>query len=121
MRRRVPLLIWANFDLPREWKEPTTSALPAYLLEKMGVPSTGLLAVSAAVGRKVSIIRGSAKAADGTIWSWDSLPADERTLIADYRLLQYDVLLGERYSLSGSASDAGTCGGATQSLRVSSP
>jgi hypothetical protein len=35
----------------------------------------------------------------GRIWSWDSVPAGGQSLLDDYRLLQYDVLLGERYAL----------------------
>jgi hypothetical protein len=121
MRRRVPLLIWANFDLPREEKELSTNALPSYLLEKISMPPTGFLAVSGAVRRRVSIVRSYAKTADGTIWNRDSLPVDERNLVEDYRLLQYDLLLGKRYSLRDSVPNARPCGGAMQSQQASSP
>jgi hypothetical protein len=109
LRRRVPLLVWANFELPREEKELSANALPAYLLQKMSLPPTGFLAASGEVGRRLSIVRGYAKAADGTIWSWDSLPVTERNLLADYRLLQHDLLLGKRYALRESISEAGSC------------
>jgi phosphoglycerol transferase MdoB-like AlkP superfamily enzyme len=109
LRRRVPLLVWANFDFPREEKELGTHALPSYLLQKMNLPRTGFLAASEEVGRRLSIVRGYAKAGDGTIWSWDSLPVTERNLLADYRLLQYDLLLGKRYALRDSISEAGSC------------
>jgi hypothetical protein len=99
MRRRVPLLVWANFDLPREQKELSAYALPSYLLEKMKIPPTGFLALSDTVGRSLSIVRGYAKVPDGTVWKWDSLPSRERRLMEDYRLFQYDLLLGKQYSL----------------------
>jgi hypothetical protein len=109
LRRRVPLLVWANFDLPREEKELSTNALPSYLLRTMNVPRTGFFAVSDDVERRLSIVRGYAKAADGTIWSWDSLPVSERNRLADYRLLQYDLLVGKRYALRGNISQAESC------------
>ena len=39
------------------------------------------------------------RGADGTIWDSDSPLAEERTVIEDYRLLQYDLLFGKQYSL----------------------
>ena len=121
MRRRVPLLVWANFALPRDEPELSINALPSYLLEKMGIRPLGFLAVSDAVRRKVPVLASYAQGADGRIWNRDSLPGDERNLVEDYRLLQYDLLLGKRYSLRDSLSKAGSCGGAMQSQQVSSP
>jgi hypothetical protein len=120
MRRRVPLLIWANFGLPREQKELSTNALPSYLLEKMRIPPTGFLALSDTVGRRLSIIRGYAKAPDGMAWSWDSLPSNERSLMSDYQLLQYDLLLGKQYSLRTGSSES-ACGGPSPAQPVSGP
>jgi arylsulfatase A-like enzyme len=111
MRRRVPLLIWANFALPREQNEMSINALPSYLLEKMGIAPSGFLAVSDAVRRKVPVLASYAQGADGTIWNRDSLPADEGRLVGDYRLLQYDLLLGQRYSLRPGGSMSASCSG----------
>jgi hypothetical protein len=121
LRRRVPLLVWSNFDLPREEMELSASALPSYLLEKMNVPRTALLAASGDVGRRLSIVRGYAKAADGTIWSWDSLPVAERKLLEDYRLLQYDLLIGKRYALREGSSVAESCSKVERSRSAASP
>jgi phosphoglycerol transferase MdoB-like AlkP superfamily enzyme len=121
MRRRVPLLVWANFALPRDEPELSINALPSYLLEKMGIRPLGFLAVSDAVRRKVPVLASYAQGADGRIWNRDSLPGDERNLVEDYRLLQYDLLLGKRYSLRDSLSKARPCGGAMQSQQVSNP
>jgi hypothetical protein len=105
------LLVWANFGLPRQDIELSTSALPSYLLEKMGIPPTGFLAVSDTVERRVSVVRGYAKAANGTASSWESLPADQRVLLEDYRLLEYDLLLGNQYALQDTVSQAEPCKG----------
>jgi len=120
--RRVPLLVWANFGLPHEQPELSTNALPAYLLEKMGMPPSGLFAVSAAVRRRLPVLSVYAQGADGTIWSPDSLPPAERTLVQDYRLLQYDLLLGEQYAgRTGNAGSPPSAGAATSDSGSSAP
>jgi hypothetical protein len=113
--RRVPLLAWANFALPREEPELSINALPSYLLEKMGIHPTGFLAVSDAVRRRLPVLGDYVQADDATMWKRDSLPADERQLLEDYRLLQYDLLVGKRYSLRDSAATTSSCGAATHS------
>jgi len=99
---RVPLVVWANFDLPHEEKELSVNALPSFLLEKMRIPPTGFLSVSDAVRRKLPVVGGYMQGADGHIWDPDSLPNEERALLEDYRLLQYDLLLGKQYALRDS-------------------
>jgi hypothetical protein len=103
-RRRVPLLVWANFELPREQLELSTNALPSYLLEKMGIAPSGFLAVNDRVRREVPILGRYARGADGRIWHRDSLPDDAGALIRDYRLLEYDLLLGKQYSWHAAAA-----------------
>jgi hypothetical protein len=97
--RRVPLVVWANFALPREELELSTNALPAYLLERLGVPRAGFLAVADSVRRAMPVLAEHVRDAEGRSWPRDALPADLRTLLADYHLLEYDLLLGERYAL----------------------
>jgi phosphoglycerol transferase MdoB-like AlkP superfamily enzyme len=104
MIHRVPLLIWANFDLPREKKELSINALPSYLLEKMGIPIPGFLAVADAAYLKVPVLTRYRQGADDNMGEPDSLPGEARAVIEDYRLLQYDLLLGKQYSLRNSIS-----------------
>jgi phosphoglycerol transferase MdoB-like AlkP superfamily enzyme len=104
MTHRVPLLVWANFDLPREEKELSINALPSYLLEKMQIPPPGFLVVTDAVRLKVPVLASYVQGADGNMWDRDSLPGEERAVVEDYRLLQYDLLLGKQYSLRDSVS-----------------
>jgi phosphoglycerol transferase MdoB-like AlkP superfamily enzyme len=111
MRRRVPLLVWANFALPHEETEMSINALPSYLLEKIGVAPSGFLAVSDAVRRRVPVLASYAQGADGRIGSQDSLPGDDRRLVEDYRLLQHDLLVGKQYSLRHDNLKSGSCRG----------
>jgi hypothetical protein len=105
--RRVPLVVWANFPLPTAAGELSLNGLPALLLEEMKVRPEGLLAVSDEVRRRLPVVSSYVQTADGRMWSPDSVPADARVLLDDYRLLQYDALLGKRYALLSAGSGAG--------------
>jgi arylsulfatase A-like enzyme len=96
--RRVPLLVWANFRLPREDSELSINALPSYLLARMGIPAPGFLAATDDVRLRMPVVGSYLQGPEGEIWGWDSLPARERGLLEDYRLLQYDLLLGKQYA-----------------------
>jgi hypothetical protein len=91
--------VWANFRLPREDSELSINALPSYLLARMGILASGFLAVSDDVRRRIPVVGTYLQGPAGDIWGWDSLPAREHTLLEDYWLLQYDLLLGKRYAL----------------------
>jgi hypothetical protein len=96
--RRVPILVWANFDHTREKIELSMNALPSYLLEKMKLPAPGFLAVSDVFRRRLPVLSKYVKNADGSVWNLRSLPLEERSLVDSYSLLQYDMLVGNRYS-----------------------
>ncbi len=89
-RRSVPLLIWTNFDLPREKVNISMNALPSYLLEKMKIMPQGFLAATDAMRLKFPVLSGGyARGTDG--------------LVDDYQMLQYDLLVGKQYSLRSSS------------------
>jgi hypothetical protein len=96
--RRVPLLVWANFTLPHA--EPTLSVnlLAPFLLERMGVARRGLFAVTDSVRRAIPVVSACVEGADGTLWPREGVPAALRGPIEDYRLVQYDLLLGRAYA-----------------------
>jgi len=74
------------------------NALPAYLLERMGIPPTRLLAVSAAVRDSIPVLGRYSRGVDGKIWKLEDLPSDQQRMLEAYRLLQYDLLFGKQYS-----------------------
>lgn len=106
MARRVPLVIWSNFDLPVERVELGANALPAYLLRRMGITPRDFLALTDAVHRDMPVVSSYVQMADGTMWRRDSLPPRERRSLDDYWLLEYDLLLGRQYALDGARPGA---------------
>jgi arylsulfatase A-like enzyme len=99
LTRRVPLVVWANFPLPREDLKLSANALPSYILNKMGMTLPPVLSVTDAIRQQLPVVGQFMVGTDGHVWDHDSLPDSLRALVSDYRLLQYDLLLGRRYSL----------------------
>jgi hypothetical protein len=96
--RRVPLLVWANFGLPHS--EPTLSVnmIAPFVLERMGIARTGLFAVTDSVRRILPVVSACVESVDGRLWLPATVPPALRGPIEDYRVMQYDLLLGERYA-----------------------
>lgn len=105
--RRVPLAVWANFEIPKEDVSFSANAMPSYLIRKLNLEPTHLLAVNDAVRRAIPVLghRVPECGWGGT----DARPLDSvaRVLIHDYRLLQYDVLIGRNYSAAAMAHVSG--------------
>jgi hypothetical protein len=100
-RRRVPLLVWANFTLPVG--QPTLSAnmLAPFVLERMGIPPSMLFAVTDSVRRVTPVVSEVVQSGDGRLWARDSIPVSLNRLLDDYRLVQYDLLFGRRSAQRG--------------------
>ncbi len=98
-RRKVPLLVWSNF----RGKEPdavcSANFVLTHILSKMGIEPTGFLAVNNAVRSRLAVLSSDCiQTPDGRLIGEESLPEDIARLLDDYRLLQYDALLGEQWS-----------------------
>ncbi len=107
--RSVPLLVWANFALPRQEVRLSMNALPSYLLERIGIAPRGFLAVSDAVRLRFPIFSEIlVQGVDGSLKDPDSFQGEEKVLADDYRLIQYDLLIGKRYAFSRAASSRGS-------------
>ena len=109
MRRRVPFVIWSNFELAGGEKEFSASGLPSYLLAQMRVPATGFFAATDAIKRNIPVLPGGSPECGLASPDEPSVSRTQQELLADYRLLQYDLLMGKQYILEDS------------SLRSSSP
>jgi hypothetical protein len=97
--RATPLLVWANFTLPRGELTLSTNMVPAYLLERLGARPRSIFAVTDSLSRTLPVVSAVVQATDGRLWPQADVPAALRGPIDDYRLLQYDLLLGDRFAL----------------------
>jgi phosphoglycerol transferase MdoB-like AlkP superfamily enzyme len=99
--RRTPYFLWTNFrELPAA-TEPVTSPihfLPT-LLDDLGAPLPPYYALLLELRREIPAMeQGEYFLTDGTQVSEAGLTPRARALLEDYRLVQYDLAVGERFS-----------------------
>ena len=104
MRRRVPFVVWSNFELASGEKEFSASVLPSYLLAQLRLRATRFFAATDAIQRNIPVLPGGLPGCGLASHEEASLSRKQRELLADYRLLQYDLLLGKQYLLEDSSS-----------------
>jgi hypothetical protein len=98
-RRRVPLLVWSNFRGKGPDLVCSTNFLAAHILSRIGIEPDGFLALNDALRDQLTVMSGPClQTSSGKLISWDAAPRPLAHLLADYRLLQYDALLGKQYS-----------------------
>ncbi len=96
--RAVPLLVWANFALPPEEISLSMNMVPAYLLERLGEPREGLFAVTDSLRRALPVVGKVVQDTAGRLHAETDIPPSLRGAIEDYRLVQYDLLLGGQFA-----------------------
>jgi phosphoglycerol transferase MdoB-like AlkP superfamily enzyme len=100
--RRTPLLVWSNFPLPRDSMVLGINTLDSYILSLMGVRGPVMMGLTDSLRRHLPVITPRFLIDDqGNEWERDKAPQPARMLLDDYRMLQYDLLMGGRYSLPG--------------------
>jgi hypothetical protein len=100
--RRVPLLIWSNFEGKRPDIVRSTNFLCAEVLSRIGIEPSGFLALNDALRSRLAVMaNGCLQTTDGKLITWGSAPQPLLHLLEDSRLLQYDMVLGEQYGGKG--------------------
>ena len=109
LTHETPYLIWSNRQQLKPTPQPTTSAaqfLPM-LFDAMDVPVPPWLALLSDVRAQLPAIDASMMIdADNKVVKRGQLSAGQRQLLRDYRLVQYDLSIGKRYSEKTMLGDA---------------
>jgi hypothetical protein len=92
--QRVPLLVWSNFGLPHGETTLSLNMLPPYLLERMGLPRTGLLAITDSLRHLAPVAGSIVQDTLGHVWLPEAVPDALRSVLDDYRLVQHHELIG---------------------------
>jgi hypothetical protein len=98
-RYQVPMVLWTNFETPKEDFVCSANFVPARLLQFLGLRPTGSLALSAEVYSRFPVLSNYVQTADGRVFEPQSTDLPDRQLLEDYRMIQYDLLLGKQYAL----------------------
>lgn len=96
----TPLFIYSNFDLPqRDLKSMSPSFLGVTLFDMLEMPYTPYYAMlekikEALPGLKLNVLIDS----EGNLK--DDISIEEELVLNEYKLIQYDLILGNKYSLT---------------------
>lgn len=100
--RTMPLLVWAS-HLPSEHRDlgvVSPTSFMSVLSDRLGVEKPPYLRLLDEVQARIGTVRdGVAVSADGVVTPLDQLDAEQRELLDDYRLVQYDFSIGERWAV----------------------
>ena len=98
--RRTPLLVWSNFPLARDSLVLGINTLESHILSLLGIPGGTMVQLSDSLRLHLPVVTPHFVIDHrGQGWSRDDLPPAAHRLLEDYRLLQYDLLMGEQYAL----------------------
>lgn len=96
--RSIPFVTWSNFAAAQEQQVNTISAsfMGAYVLDSLGMNPEGQFALGSMLYKSVpGLIRNLTVDPSGTLSH--TVPAGSEELVEQYRMLQYDLLFGEKH------------------------
>jgi arylsulfatase A-like enzyme len=97
-RRKVPLVVWTNWDQTREDLLCSLNFLPTFLLSRMEITPQGFLAMNDSVRTQLDVLSRHIRSRHGRGVPPDVFSAGYSREVLDYQLLQYDLLLGNAYA-----------------------
>jgi hypothetical protein len=99
LERRVPMAVWANFELTPGDSMVSLDAIPGAILERIGIPLPASIAVARATHARIPVLNRQLLRAGRPGEEWTSLPEADQKLLREHHLLHYDILLGRQFSL----------------------
>jgi phosphoglycerol transferase MdoB-like AlkP superfamily enzyme len=97
-RRKVPLVVWTNWDQTKDDLLCSLNFLPTFLLSRMEIAPQGFLAVNESVRTQLDILSRHIQSRPDRGGPADVFSAGSSREVLDYQLLQYDLLLGNAYA-----------------------
>ncbi len=98
-RYEVPMVLWSNFPVLKQDFVCSANFLPTKLLQVLGMSPDGIFAISADLYSHFPVFSKYVRTTDGKIFAPQSPQMPYQQLVEDYRLIQYDLLLGKQYAL----------------------
>jgi phosphoglycerol transferase MdoB-like AlkP superfamily enzyme len=98
-RYQTPAVLWCNWPATKEDFVCSMNFMATKLLQFMGLPQSGNLALNAEVHAHFSVLSQYVKTAEGRLYLPQAPDIPFRSLIEDYRLIQFDLLKGKQYAL----------------------
>lgn len=99
-RYQVPAALWCNYPAAKEDFVCSANFIAVRLLQLIGLRPAGSLALSADVYSHFPVLSKYVQTPDGRCFAPQSPQIPFQHLLNDYRLIQYDLLLGKQYARS---------------------
>jgi hypothetical protein len=98
-RYQVPAVLWCNWPTAKKDFICSTNFIAARLSQFIGLCPTGIFALDADVHLRFQVLSNFVETADGRVFYPQASGMPFQQLIEDYRLIQYDLLMGNQYAL----------------------
>ena len=99
LSHRCPVVLWSNMGTEKRDFEVSFNFLGQRILAEMGTAPTGVWRTNAGMASRYPVLSKFVQTSDGRRFLPEDLPAVDAQQIADYGLIQYDLLFGRQYSL----------------------
>ena len=99
LSHRCPVVLWSNMGTEKRDFEVSFNFLGQRVLAEMGIAPTGVWRTNAGMASRYPVLSKFVQTSDGRRFLPGDLPAVDAQQIADYGLIQYDLLFGRQYSL----------------------
>ncbi len=98
-RYSVPAVLWSNFPTAKKDFICSANLIPAKLIELMELQPRGIFSLSADVYSHFPVFSRYVQTWDGHLFDPAAPDLPLRNLVEEYRLMQYDLLIGSQYAL----------------------
>jgi hypothetical protein len=99
LSHRCPVVLWSNTGTEKRDFEVSFNFLGQRILAEMGITPTGVWRTNTGMASRYPVLSKFVQTSDGRRFLPGDLPAVDAQQIADYGLIQYDLLFGRQYSL----------------------
>ncbi len=101
-RFQVPVALWCNWPVARQKIFRSANFLPDLLLDLMSLRPSGTLALSASIYSRFPVLSKYVETADGRFFEPMADDMPHQSELDNYRLIEYDLLLGNQYAVAAS-------------------
>jgi hypothetical protein len=91
--------LWSNVGAEKRDFEVSFNFIGQRILAEMGIEPTGVWRTNAGMASRYPVLSKFVQTRDGRRFLPGDLPASDARQIAEYGLVQYDILFGHQYSL----------------------
>jgi hypothetical protein len=99
-RYQVPMVLWSNYPTGKKDFVCSANFIPVHLLQTLGLRPEGVFAFLTDFYSRFPVFSKYVQTVDGQVFLPQSMGLPFQRMVQDYRLIQYDLLMGKQYALA---------------------